>query len=165
MGGTNSGRSHEPQRCGGAHLPNTLSSPNAAPGGGIGGLPEHRLPDDPHPKKAPYPAQPYRLPAPQQLPPHQNGKSSAYGVRGSRGAEPPGRFSAAAAGRRRSRGNPRGAGEKGALQNTPRKKGEARTPKGYPNLVFSLKIEVCKKLIKSKTSIKYLSDTVNWFLR
>ena len=53
----------------------------------------------------------------------------------------------------------------GALQNAPAKKDEARTPKGYPNLVFSLKIEVCKKLIKSKTSIKYLSDTVNWFLR
>ena len=51
MGGTNFGRSHEPQRCGGAHLPNTLSSPNAAAEGGIGGPPEHRLPDDPLPKK------------------------------------------------------------------------------------------------------------------
>ena len=26
MGGSNFGRSHEPQQCGGAHLPNTLSS-------------------------------------------------------------------------------------------------------------------------------------------
>ena len=36
MGGSNSGRSHEPQQCGGAHLSNTLSSPNAAAKGGIG---------------------------------------------------------------------------------------------------------------------------------
>ena len=34
MGGSNSGRSHEPQQCGGAHS-NTLSSPNAAAKGGI----------------------------------------------------------------------------------------------------------------------------------
>ena len=27
MGGSNFGRSHEPQQCGGAHLSNTLSSP------------------------------------------------------------------------------------------------------------------------------------------
>ena len=79
MGGTNSGRSHEPQQCGEAHLTNTLSWARC---------------------KTP-----------------------------------------------------------------PQKKTRQGTPKGYPNLVFSLKIEVCKKLIKSKTSIKYLSDTVNWFLR
>ena len=30
----------------------------------------------------------------------------------------------------------------GALQNNPAKKDEEGTPKGYPNLVFSLKIEV-----------------------
>ena len=51
MGGSNFGRSHEPQQCGGAHVSNTLSSPNAAATGGIGGLPELHVSDDPHPKK------------------------------------------------------------------------------------------------------------------
>ena len=51
MGGSNFGRSHEPQQSGGAHVSNTLSSPNAATIGGIGGLPEHPIPDDPPSKK------------------------------------------------------------------------------------------------------------------
>ena len=53
MGGSNFGRSHEPQQCGGAHLPNTLSSPNAATAGGIGGPPAHHNPRCPTPPKAP----------------------------------------------------------------------------------------------------------------
>ena len=53
----------------------------------------------------------------------------------------------------------------GALQNTPIKKTRQGTPKGYPNLVFSLQIKARKKPIKSKTSIRYLSDTVSWSLR
>ena len=36
MGGSNFGRSHEPQQCGGAHVSNTLSSPHAALAGGMG---------------------------------------------------------------------------------------------------------------------------------
>ena len=44
MGGSNFGRSHEPQQCGGAHVSNTLSSPNAAAEGGIGGPAEHHNP-------------------------------------------------------------------------------------------------------------------------
>ena len=90
MGGSNSGRSHEPQQCGGAHLPNTLSSPNAAAKGGIGGPPEHRLPDDPPPQKAGI--ERYAPPPTTAKPAlHRSTQSCAYRVRGSRGAEPPGR--------------------------------------------------------------------------
>ena len=99
MGGTNSGRSHEPQRCGGAHLPNTLISPNAAAEGGIGGVLEHRLPDDPPPKKAPLHHNPATLHT-AALTPHQTTNSPNARVGGSRGAEPPGRVRAAALGRR-----------------------------------------------------------------
>ena len=86
MGGSNFGRSHEPQQCGGAHLPNTLSSPNAALAGGIGGPPEHRLPDDPHPKK---PRITSTLPTPHTaatttLPEHQKLQQPRQGVPGGR---------------------------------------------------------------------------------
>ena len=85
MGGSNSGRSHEPQQCGGAHVSNTLSSPNAAATGGIGGLPELHISDDPHPKKSPAPTT--TLPTPHTAAPtsHQNTNSPNARVRGSRG--------------------------------------------------------------------------------
>ena len=87
MGGTNSGRSHEPQQCGGAHLPNTLSSPNAAPAG-IGDRQNTTIPDDPHPKSSDRTLHP-------RLPPQQNrrctGAPKATPIAsGVRGAEPPG---------------------------------------------------------------------------
>ena len=104
MGGTNFGRSQEPQQCGGAHVSNTLSSPHAALAGGMGGPPEHSLPDDPHPKSststATLPA--YRTAAPT---PHQTTDSPNARVRGSRGAGPPGRGRAAALRRRPCREN------------------------------------------------------------
>ena len=115
-------RSQEPQQCGGAHASNTLSSPNAAPGDGIGGPPEHSLPDDPHPKSststATLPA--YRTAAPT---PHQTTNSPNVRVRGSPGAEPPGRGSAAAVGRRHSREN---AGETNERWIEPRRKSRGK---------------------------------------
>ncbi len=50
MGGSNSGRSHEPQQCGGAHLPNTLRTP-LPPNGGNGESQNIASPMTHHPKK------------------------------------------------------------------------------------------------------------------
>ena len=123
MGGSNFGRSHEPQQSGGAHVSNTLSSPNAALAGGIGGPPEHPIPDDPPPQKASierYTSASHHSKT-GAAPKHSKAAPIASG--GPRGQSPPG-----AAGR---------------VAKRPRKKKTRQgTPKGYPNLVFSLKIEV-----------------------
>ena len=101
MGGSNFGRSHEPQQCGGAHLPNTPSLPNAAVEGGIGDRQNIDFPMT-HTPKSPLPPQPYHSPTPQHLPSHQNTNSPNDWVRGPGGQSPPA-VSAAAEGRRRLR--------------------------------------------------------------
>ena len=87
MGGSNFGRSHEPQQCGGAHLPNTPSLPNAAVEGGIGDRQNTAFPMT-HTPKSPLPPQPYHSSTPQHLLSHQNTNSPNDWVRGPGGGAP-----------------------------------------------------------------------------
>ena len=70
----------------------------------LGDRQNHAIPDDPLPQKAPI--ERYALASPTAKPAlHRNTQSRTDCVRGSRGAGPPGRGSAAAVGRRRCREN------------------------------------------------------------
>ena len=53
--------------------------------------------------------------------------------------------------------------KKGPLQNEAIKTSEIWSPKGFPNLARCFTLNLCEKK-KSKTSIGYMSTTVNWYL-
>ena len=52
---------------------------------------------------------------------------------------------------------------KGPLQNEAIKTSEVWSPKGFTNLARCFTLNLCEKK-KSKTSIGYMSTTVNWYL-
>ena len=106
--------------------PEYAELPNAAPHGGIGNRQNTASPMTHAPKSSDRTI--HLRPPPQQKPPlHRSTQSRAYGVRGSRGAGPPGRGSAAAGWRRRFR---QGLSESGRMQGEYRKCQRIRKNRG-----------------------------------